>query len=200
MAFVLTVDQIYSRRRVDRVEPTLAELASLRTRLPFTRTVGDEFQGVLEDPVSVVDAILLLMRADDWHIGVGLGGLIEPLPDDARAARGDAFLCARQAVEEAKREPSHLRLIAAREREHEAADAEAVLRLLWAVRARRTASGWEAVDRVRVGRNQAEVAADLGISRQAVGQRLAAAHWSTEQEALPAITRLLDRADRVASS
>ncbi len=178
----------------------LAELADIHTRLPFTRTVGDEFQGVLADPVSVVAVILLLMRADDWHIGVGLGGLVEPLPDDARAARGDAFLCARRAVEDAKREPSHLRLIAAREREHEAADAEAILRLLWAVRSRRTASGWEAVDRVRVDRNQAEVAADLGISRQAVGQRLAAAHWSTEQEALPAITRLLARADRVASS
>ena len=93
-----------------------------------------------------------------------------------------------------------MRLVAAREIDHEAADAEAVLRLLRAVWARRTASGWEAVDRVREGRNQAEVAAELRISRQAVGQRLAAAEWTAEQDVLPAIVRLLARADRVASS
>ena len=200
MTFVLTVDQIDSRRRGDQVDRTLAELARLSPRLPFTRTIGDEFQGVLENSSSVVDAILILMRAEDWHIGIGLGGVTEPLPADPRSARGDAFLCARRAVEEAKREPSHLRLVAAREIDHETADAEAVLRLLCAVWARRTASGWEAVDRVRQGRNQAEVATELRISRQAVGQRLAAAQWSAEQEVLPAIVRLLARADRVASS
>ena len=200
MAFVLTVDQIDSRRRGDQVDRTLAELAKVGTRLRFTRTVSDEFQGVLDDPASVVDAIVILMRAEDWHIGVGIGGLTEPLPDDPRTARGDAFLCARRAVEEAKREPSHLRLVAAREVDHESTDAEAVLRLLGAALARRSPSGWEAVDRVREGGNQAEVAAELGISRQAVGQRLAAAQWSTEQAAVPAIIRLLARADRVASS
>lgn len=200
MPFVLTADQIDSRRRGDQVDSTLAELAGVSTRLPFTRTVGDEFQGVLEDPASVVDAILILMRSDDWHVGLGLGSLSEPLPDDSRAARGDAFLCARRAVEEAKREPSHLRLIAARETDHETADAEAVLWLLGALRSRRTASGWQAVDLVRDGRSQAEIAAELGVSRQAVGQRLAAAHWSTEQAAVPVIVRLLARAELAASS
>lgn len=200
MAFVLTVDQIDSRRRGDQVDRTLAQLAGISTRLRFTRTVGDEFQGVLEDPASAVDAILILMRGDDWHLGVGIGGLAEPLPDDPRAARGDAFLCARQAVEEAKQEPSHLRLVAAREIDHETADAEAVLRLLGTVRDRRTPSGWEVVDRLRAGQNQTEAAAELGISRQAVSQRLAATHWVTEQAVVPAITRLLARADRVASS
>jgi hypothetical protein len=200
VALVLTADQIDSRRQGDQVDRTLAELAAVSTRLPFTRTVGDEFQGVLEDPASVVDAILILVRADEWHVGLGLGGLSEPLPDDPRAARGDAFLCARQAVEEAKREPSHLRLIAARETDHETADAEAVLWLLGALWSRRTESGWQAVDLAREGSSQAEIAAELGVSRQAVGQRLAAAQWSAEQAALPAIVRLLARADLVASA
>ena len=43
------------------------------------------------------------------------------------------------------------------------------------------------------------MSAALGISRQAVGQRLQAAQWSVEEAAIPTLGRLLARADRVAS-
>ena len=49
------------------------------------------------------------------------------------------------------------------------------------------------------GLNQQETAARLGITRQAVSQRLQTAHWSTEQAAVATLGRLLARADRVAS-
>ena len=199
MPFVLTIDQIDSRRHGDRIDAIVAELAPVRTRRPFTRTVGDEFQGLLDRPASVVDAILILMRGEGWHIGLGLGAVIEPVPSDIRTARGPAFVCARRAVEEAKTESSHLKLVAAREIDQETVDAETVFRLLAAVRSRRTPPGWEAVDLVREGRTHAEVSAALGISRQAVGQRLAAAQWAVEEAAIPTLARLLDRADRVAS-
>ena len=45
------------------------------------------------------------------------------------------------------------------------------------------------------GRPQSEVAEQLGVSRQAVGQRLQAAGWMLEQRTLPTLARLLDRAD-----
>ena len=199
MPFVLTADQIDSRRHGDLVDATLTQLASVRTRRPFLRTVGDELQGLLGEPASVVDAILILMRAEQWHIGLGLGPVTEPVPAETRSARGPAFLCARLAVEEAKGESSHLRLIAAREVDHEATDAETVLRLLAAVRSRRTASGWQAVDLVREGRTHGEVSATLGITRQAVGQRLQAAQWSVEEATIPTLGRLLARAEQVAS-
>jgi hypothetical protein len=197
--FVLTVDQVASRRQRDLVGPTLAVLAALPTRLPFTRTVGDEFQGVLADGRSVVDAILVLMRSSSWHVGLGVGAVEEPLPADPRSARGPAFLAARTAVEQAKRDPGHVQVVAPAAPE-EAEDAAVVLALLTGLRARRTASGWEAVDLMAGGGQQAEVAERLGVSRQAVGQRLQAAGWALEQRTLPTLARLLDRADAAAGA
>ncbi|HEV2928262.1 MAG TPA: hypothetical protein VGW74_06190 [Propionibacteriaceae bacterium] len=200
MPFVLTVDQIESREQGDLVDGALQRLSSVATVLPLTRTIGDEFQGLMDDPVSVVDAILILMRSEQWHIGLGIGPVERPLPEDSRRARGPAFVCARAAVNAAKTEPSHLCVVAAREDDHEAYDVETVWRLVAAVHRRRSEPGWEAVDLVRAGSTQTEVAEALGISRQAVGQRLQAAQWSVEEAVQPTLARLLDRADRAASA
>ena len=75
-----------------------------------------------------------------------------------------------------------------------------MFRLVAALRSHRTAQGWQAIERVQRGLNQQETAARLGITRQAVSQRLQTAHWSTEQAAVATLGRLLDRADRVASA
>jgi SatD family (SatD) len=200
MPFVLTVDQLESRTTGDAVDRALGLLSEVATILPFTRTVGDEFQGLLDDAASVVDAILLLMRDEQWHIGLGIGAVEQPLPSDSRAARGPAFLCARTAVEAAKADPSHLAVVAARETDHEAHDVEAVWRLTAALRRRRTESGWQAVDLMLAGHTQSEAARQLRISRQAVGQRLQAAHWDLEAAIRPTLMRLLARADGAASA
>ncbi len=77
-----------------------------------------------------------------------------------------------------------------------AADAEAVLTLLGAVLARRTPAGWRAVDETgRTGdRSQDVVAARLGISQQAVSERLRTALWAEETAVRPAAARLLTAA------
>ena len=199
MPFVITADQIGSRDQGDRVDEALAALDGLPARLPFTRTVGDELQGLLVEPVSVVDAILILMRNEQWHIGLGVGPIEEPLPDAAPAARGAAFLRARTAVERAKTDVSHLAVDAAADPEQFAADVEAALRLLAALHRHRSEPGWEATDQVRRGRTQLQAAAALDITRQAVGQRLRAADWKVETEAIPMIVRLLHRAEASAT-
>jgi hypothetical protein len=195
MPYVLTVDQISSRTGPDLVEETLKRL-SVDTVLGFTRTVGDEFQGVLEQPLSVVRAILELMRDGGWHIGLGIGPVETPLPDDPRQARGPAFLAARTAVEAAKREPDHVRVLSVPVAAQEAADAETVLRLLAAVRERRSEQGWQAVDEMRDGATMQQAADRLGITRQAVGQRLRAANWAVERDARPVLARLLERTEQ----
>ncbi|MFZ0157624.1 MAG: hypothetical protein WAL50_01230, partial [Kineosporiaceae bacterium] len=90
------------------MDGALARLAPVPTLLRFERTAGDEFQGLLDDEVSVVGVILDLVREGSWHIGVGVGPVEEPLPRSTRAARGTAFERAREAVEAAKRRPQHL--------------------------------------------------------------------------------------------
>jgi hypothetical protein len=199
MVFVLTVDQRGSRSASDEVDHGIAQLAELPTLLPFRRTVGDEFQGLLDDPVSVLAAILTLMRTSSWHVGLGIGPVDQPLPrdGDATRARGAAFLAAREAVEQAKSDPHHLAVVA-RGATDEAFDVKAVLDLLDTVRQGRTEAGWEVVELARSGLTQAASADRLAISRQAVQQRLRAAGWSVEEAVRPTLVRLLARADGAA--
>lgn len=193
MPFVLTVDQRASRRTPDRVADVLTRLeGSVPALLAFERTAGDEFQGVLEEPDVVVDVVLGLLREGTWSVGVGAGPVQTPLPASTRAAAGQAFLSARRAVDAAKQRPARVAVRGAVAADAE--DAQAVLSALAVVIERRSPQAWEAIGLVGEGRTQAEAAAELGISRQAVGQRLAAGLWELERELRPTAARLLARA------
>lgn len=193
MPYVLTVDQRASRRTPDRVADVLRRLeASVPAVLAFERTAGDEFQGVLDEPDVVVDVVLGLLREGTWSVGVGAGPVQTPLPSSTRAAAGPAFLSARRAVDAAKQRSVHVAVRGAVATDAE--DAQAVLSALAVVVERRSEQAWEAIGLVEDGRTQAEAAATLGISRQAVGQRLAAGLWELERELRPTAARLLARA------
>jgi hypothetical protein len=191
--YVLTIDQRASRRGPDRVADVLRELnATVPAVLAFERTAGDEFQGVLAEPDRVVDVVLRLVRLGGWSIGVGAGPVQGPLPSSTRAATGPAFLSARRAVDAAKQRSTHVAVRGAAPAE--AGDAQAVLSALAVVVERRSEAAWEAIALVDAGRSQAEAAGELGISRQAVGQRLAAGLWDLERDLRPTAARLLARA------
>jgi len=192
MLFVMTVDQRGSRRSGDRVPAVLSVLSGVPTVLRFERTAGDEVQGVLDDPAAVVDVVRRLVRDGGWSIGVGAGPVQTPLPGSTRAGAGPAFVAARSAVEAAKRRP--VRVAVRGVASEPAADAQAVLTALAALVERRSDQAWEAIGLVEAGRTQAEAAAELGITRQAVGQRLAAGLWEVERDLQPAAARLLGRA------
>jgi hypothetical protein len=169
---VLTVDQRGSRTSPDLVPGTLAALADATLLLPFERTAGDEFQGVLDDPASLARVVETLLREDRWNVGIGIGPVEEPLPDHARAGRGPAYLHARQAVTTAKNSPWHLRVCG------DDPGVRALETTLWlwaAVLARRTTRGWEAADLVDEGLSYEEAGRRLGISQSAVSQRAQAA-------------------------
>jgi hypothetical protein len=211
MPFVLVVDQAASRDRADLIDLALQQLGSFSYQLPFVRTVGDELQGLVGDAATALEVVLFLLRPHkpdsdtgldwtsvDWHVGLGIGPVASPLPADVRAGRGPAFLAARRAVEQAKGSPLHLCIETVAWARSEGLDAELVIKLLLAIRQRRTVEGWQAVDQASAGYTHAEIAANLGITRQAVGQRLAAANWWIEVDARQTITRLLARAERQA--
>jgi hypothetical protein len=160
--------------------------------LGFERTAGDEFQGVLAAPEEVVDVVVRLSRLGGWSIGIGAGPVQTPLPQTTRAAAGAAFLGARRAVDAAKQRPSRVAVRGAVP--VDAGDAQAVLGALAVLVQRRSEQAWEAITLVAAGRTQADAATALGISRQAVGQRLAAGLWDLERELRPTAARLLARA------
>jgi hypothetical protein len=195
---VLTVDQRSSRTRGDQIEDLLAQLNAgpegARLVRAFERTAGDEVQALLDQPHDAVGLTLRLVRAGLWYVGVGLGAVREPLPPSVRAASGPAFVNARTAVERAKSSPAR---VAVTGPEPESAEnAEALLALLGAVVERRSPYGWEVADLVSAGLAQKAVAARLGITPQAVSQRLRASLWNEERRVRPLAARLLEEADR----
>ena len=201
--FVLTVDQQGSRRVGDRVDALLRELAPLAGRdgvvRAFERTVGDEVQALLDDAELTVDVALRLLRTEAWSVGIGVGEVDEPLPASARAGSGPAFVLARAAVERAKSRTRPVALAVEGAVPERARDAESVLTLLGAVLARRSPAGWAVVDAFgTLGQEatQDAVAAHLGVTQQAVSQRLRAAMWAEEVAARPVAARLLTEGER----
>ncbi|AWE43010.1 hypothetical protein [Actinobaculum sp. 313] len=107
--FVLTIDQVASRRTADRIPELLAMLQDVPTLLPFERTVGDEAQGVPISAIAAAEAIRRVLRSGGWHIGIGCApDAQENLPTSVREGSGMAFVCAREAVEASKRLPVSL--------------------------------------------------------------------------------------------
>jgi len=198
--FVLTVDQRHSRRSGDRIDDLLRDLDDrhLPVVRAFERTAGDEVQGVLDHPRTVVDLVMDLVRQDSWSTGVGVGPVDLPLPASTRAGSGAAFLLARDAVTRAKSRPTGLAVSGSGGTA--TGHAQAALDLLAALAQRRTDRGWEAVDLASQGLTQVEVADRLGVTKQAVSQRLHAADWHLEPPARELAAHLLAVADAAATA
>jgi hypothetical protein len=186
---VLTVDQQDSRTGSDQVPDALSALADVPVRLAFERTVGDELQGVLDDPAALALALEPLLRAGAWNIGIGVGAVETPLPDHARAGRGPAYLNARAAVTAAKSSPWRLRVTGP----DEIGSSRALESALWlwaALLARRTSRGWEVADLVDQGLSYEDAATSIGITQSAVSQRAAAAGIAEGRRARELVTHL----------
>ena len=191
--FVLTVDQIDSRGSDDdAVAPILADRRAWHDRgavLGPDRTAGDEFQLVLTDAAAALDAALRLRRTGRWSVGIGVGSVSTPLPDTTGAARGEAFVAARAAVDAAKRSPHHLAVAAPDA--GAATGVAALIGLLLEVRSRRSPEGWEVADLQAEGLPQVAIAERLGVTPQAISLRARAAAVRLERDALPALAAAL---------
>ncbi len=204
--FVVTADQKDSRSDVDRAAGVLDDLNRRFTNaleLPVDRTAGDEVQALLPRASDALAMVLDLTRREHWSVGLGIGRVRTPLPADTRAATGEAFIAARDAVDAAKRSPTRFALAvegggdppATAVDEITPEEVEALITLLLLARDRRTEQGWEVVDRMGAGGTQRDVAAELGITPQAVSTRLRTSGWRTEQAALPGLAKLLEHLD-----
>lgn len=191
--FVLTIDQRGSRRDIDRVDQILAATSAAALVRPFERTAGDEVQAVADNPATVAKLAVELAADGHWSVGVGIGEVRLPLPASTRAGRGPAFESARDAVESAK----HRRMpIAVRGPDTVwSRHAQTAARLLADVIARRSTAGAEAVELMRTGLSQVQAAERLGITPQAMSQRLRSASWDIDDSAFALVADLLRSAD-----
>ena len=173
--FVLTIDQQDSRSSDDAVPRILDVLSPIDTVVPFARTIGDEVQGVLDDPDAVAEAVRRIGIDSGWHIGIGIGEVERPLPEPTIEGRGAAFYAARQAVEAAKSAPANLVVSADPDGDHRGL-AEAALRLLISTLAelRSHSRGYVGFRLDHPDATQAEIAAEFDVSQQAVSRVLSA--------------------------
>lgn len=198
--YVVTADQRASTRTGDHVDELLASLRPWATTweadivLELERTVGDEVQAVLRSANAAVDLSLLLMRLHEWSVGIGVGEVNEPLRASSRESSGDAFVRARRAVERARGKAEPVPLVVAGSHPDGEEAATAVLQILASVVRRRSAAGWEVFDLWAPGVTQKDIADTLGISTQAVSQRVASAMLDEERRARPVAATLLEQA------
>ncbi|NKX54000.1 hypothetical protein HGG74_05475 [Arthrobacter sp. E918] len=193
--FVLTVDQRKSRTAADLVEAAMTALnrdPGRPLRLAFDRTAGDEMQAATESAATAVGIGLELAASGHWSVGIGVGGVREPLPSNTRAAAGEAFERARAAVTAAKTAPGNIAVSGASPL---AGQAEAVLQLVAAVTRKRSKLSAEAGLLISEGLTQQEAASRLGISQQAVSSRLHSGLWHECRRAAEVGVVLLEGAD-----
>jgi hypothetical protein len=192
--YAITADQVDSRHGADLADDALALITATggdRLALPADRTAGDEVQAVTGDAATALAIALALLRTGSWSVGIGVGAVETPLPSATRAARGPAFIAARDAVEAAKKRPT--RFAAA----GDDGTAQPLVELLLALRDRPTPEGWELFDLVETGLSQQDAARRLGITPQAASRRALAAGIRLDQAARPALAAVLAAADAV---
>lgn len=201
MVFVLTVDQVDSRHHDDRVAAAVHDVT--QQFAPWLvgepeRTAGDEFQVATRHGTVALDIALQLLRAEGWSVGAGVGTATLPLGESVRAMRGSAFVNARQAVTIAKKRPTRFALVAD-PGAVAAQNLDPLIRLLVALRDRRTPEGWELYDLLDADGAGAEppltltaAAARLGITVQAASQRSLTAGLRLDSEARASLGSMLD--------
>lgn len=173
--FVVTADQISSRQADDAVPVALSKLANVHDDADvdraFVRTAGDEIQGLITQPAALVDTLRVLIQLGQWRIGVGVGSVERPVPDDVRAATGPAFFHAREAVNAARSAPQRVKFEASESQHQTCSDLQAATWMLAALWNRRTHAGWDVAERLAGGATTIEVAQQLGVTPSAVSQR-----------------------------
>lgn len=212
-SYVLTINQRDSREVGDLVGDLLRSLRPVDTVVPFQRSVGDEAIGIVPDARSAVDAALIALRQRRWNVGIGVGSLgpVDPdgpagggggaLPDtqDLRDVGGPGLVYARRAVEEAAKAGVRVPVAVDGPDEQVAEEAQSVLRLIGQLVLTRTDAEWAVLDLMVPGvrGQQKPVAAELGITVQAVSKAVQRSFWNEEHACRPAAERLLALVDAV---
>lgn len=182
-----------SVRRAELVRRSADALATLPGVGEFESLGVEDICAVVDNATAVCDVVLALLADGDWAIGIGISPKLDDTLElaDAAAARAVATAACRPGA----RMGQVYAKVAARGRSSEARDIEAAFALLGFVLNKRTIEGREATALVRSGMNQNEAAAELGISKQAMSQRLQAAGWQAETAGWQLALNLIERAN-----
>lgn len=195
-----------SRRRADYIRNVADALASTRAVTEVRVHGAEGFAVISPDADGTTTVVLNLLQAGDFAVGVGsvIGGAADREADGSvdEALTTQLFGSASRAFGRQHRAGSvHTRVerpgpggVRAPGKPADVGeDVAAAFTLLAHVLSRRTAEGREATALMRQGHLQTEAAEILGISKQAMSQRLAAAGWQAEQAGWTLAVHMLRR-------
>ncbi|WP_297009451.1 DNA-binding protein [uncultured Corynebacterium sp.] len=198
-----------SRRRADYIRD-VAEALAATSAVSDVRLYGAEgFAVVSPDADGATTVVLNLLQAGDFAVGVGaiIGGADAGLTDPGAAGgtgdfREQLFGAAARSFGRQHRPATVTTRVelpgpggarAPGTPADVADDVTAAFTLLAHVLTRRTPEGREATALMRQGYLQTEAAEEVGISKQAMSQRLAAAGWQAEQAGWTLAVHMLRR-------
>lgn len=179
---MLAIHARYRGREVKRshiVRRSAEALSSLPGVAGFTHLGVEDIRSRVDTAEALANVVMALLSDGDWAIGIGVD-----TPAGAEAAASTAVTTRAGSVKVQSSVPGT-----------GAEDVQAAFTLLAHVLAKRTIEGREATSLVRSGLNQNEAAEQLGISKQAMSQRLGAAGWAAENAGWKLAVHLIEFAD-----
>lgn len=173
-----------STRRAEYVQRSAAALNSMDGVGGFRPVGVEDIHSLLSSPRSLANVAMALLSDGDWAVGIGIARSKEEALDQAAVALPTS---ARRGVVYTSIIPDPPGTASQ--------DISAVFAMLSHVLIKRTTEGREATALVRRGWNQNEAARTLGISKQAMSQRLQAAGWHAEMAGWQLAVNLLTAAE-----
>lgn len=168
-------------QRAVMVERSAEALATLPGVSPFEVLGVEDIRASVDTPENALNLVMALISDGNWAIGLGI------------TASGGERNASSEAV---GTRPAQVRVkVDTHNPGTVAEDIGAAFALLSQVLHKRTLEGREATALVRRGMNQNEAAKQLGISKQALSQRLQAAGWQAEQAGCQLALNLITQAD-----
>lgn len=170
-------------RRAEFVSRSAEALSTIDGVTGFELLGVEDIRSPIRGASALAEVVMALLSDGSWAIGIGVDAE-GPAEDRATAALGPGGRAG--TVKVRAHAPAHPTL---------GEDIAAAFMLLSAVLAKRTLEGREATSLVRSGFNQNEAAEELGISKQAMSQRLQAANWQAEVAGWRLAVHLVQLAD-----
>lgn len=181
-------------RRAELVERSAAALSTLEGVGEFDFLGVEDICADVDTATAVCEVVMALLADGSWAISIGVSSsaakktATEGLKPAARPGQVYATVEPTVAAGTGSK--------AAKEKaKKNSANIVSAFALLSFVLGKRTAEGREATSLVRSGLNQNEAAEELGISKQAMSQRLQAAGWAAEGAGWQLAVNLIAAAD-----
>ena len=169
------------KRRGEIVRRSAEALSTITDGADFEVHNVDTISAPITSSESAVAIIMALLSSEQWMISLGCGSSAE----DARAFAAQAAKKGPRTLPVTVATPDH-------EEIYERAIVDAFV-LIAFVLGKRSDQGREATGLMRTGLSQVDAAEELGISKQAMSQRLKAAGWDAENAGWELATKLLQQ-------